>query len=151
MLDRKHNDTNRTWQHNNTARQQDDPASRRSKLARGEVAALLLSALFVISLFLTPQITWVVGLVAGLMMLAVAIAVGLRLWARDRVSANKVSSNGETSARPNRGTNDIAGSPTFGRGFDSRHPAMIGVIEVSCGFPFMTIRCARPHSNHNLT
>ena len=44
MLERKHNDTNRTWQHNNTARQQDDPAPRRSKLARGEVAALLLVA-----------------------------------------------------------------------------------------------------------
>jgi protein-S-isoprenylcysteine O-methyltransferase Ste14 len=92
MLERKHN---------NTARQQDDPAPRRSKLARGEVAAVLLAALFVISLFLVPQITWVVGLVAGLIMLAVAIALGLRLWARDRVTANKVSSNGETSARPN--------------------------------------------------
>ena len=103
MLEPKHNDTNRTWQHNNTARQQDDPAPRRSKLARGEVAALLLVALFVISLFLTPQITWVVGLVAGLIMLATAIALGLRLWARDRVSV-KVSSNGETSARPNGGT-----------------------------------------------
>lgn len=104
MLERKHNDTNRTWQHNNTARQQDDPAPRRSKLARGEIAAVLLAALFVISLFLTPQITWVVGLVAGLIMLAIAIALGLRLWARDRVSVNKVSSNGETGARPNGGT-----------------------------------------------
>ena len=84
MRERKHNDTNRTWQHNNTVRQQDDPAPRRSKLARGEIVALLLAALFVISLFLTPQITWVVGLAAGLIMLAVAIALGLRLWVRDR-------------------------------------------------------------------
>jgi len=103
MLERKHNDTNRTWQHNNTARQQKDPAPRRSKLARGEVAALLLAALFVISLFLTPQITWAVGLVAGLTMLAIAIALGLRLWARDRVSV-KVSSNSRASAGPNGGT-----------------------------------------------
>ena len=92
MLERKHNDTS-TWQHNNTAWQQDDPAPRQSKLARGEVAALLLAALFVILLFLTPQITWAVGLVAGLIMLATAIALGLRLWARDRVSV-KVSTNG---------------------------------------------------------
>ena len=104
MLEPKHNDTNRTWQHNNTARQQKDPAPRRSKLARGEVAALLLAALFVISLFLTPQITWVVGLVAGLIMLATAIALGLRLWARDRITVNKAPPNGETSARPNGGT-----------------------------------------------
>jgi uncharacterized membrane protein len=104
MRERKHNDTNRTWQHNNTARQQDDPAPRRSKLARGEVAALLLAALFVISLFLAPQITWVVGLVAGLIMLAVAIALGLRLWARDRITVNRAPPNGETSARPNGGT-----------------------------------------------
>jgi hypothetical protein len=102
MPERKHNDTNRTWQYNNTARQ-DDPAPRRSKLARGEAAALLLATLFVISLFLTPQITWAVGLVAGLIMLTIAIALGLRLWARDRISVNKASSNGETSARPNGG------------------------------------------------
>jgi hypothetical protein len=103
MLERNHNDTNRTWQHSNTARQQDDSAPRRSNLARGEVAALLLAALFVISLFLTPQITWAVGLVAGLTMLAIAIALGLRLWARDRVSV-KVPSNGRASAGPNGGT-----------------------------------------------
>jgi hypothetical protein len=103
MRERKHNDTNRTWQHNNTARQQDDPAPRRSKLARGEIAAVLLAALFVISLFLTPQFTWVVGLIAGLIMLAVAIALGLRLWTRDRISVSKAPPNGETIARPNGG------------------------------------------------
>jgi protein-S-isoprenylcysteine O-methyltransferase Ste14 len=104
MLERKHIDTNRTWRHNNTARQQDDPAPRRSNLARGEIAAVLLAALFVISLFLAPQITWAVGLVAGLIMLAVAVALGLRLWARDRISVNRAPPNGETSARPNGGT-----------------------------------------------
>src|SRR5689334_14639268 len=48
MRERKLNDTSRTWQHkhNNTARQQDGPAPpRRSKLARGETAALLLAVL----------------------------------------------------------------------------------------------------------
>ena len=101
MRERKHNDTSRTWQHNNTARQQDDPAPRRSKLAGGEAAALLLTALFVISLFLAPQITWMVGLAAGLIMLAGAIALGLRLWARDRISVNWAPPNDEASARPN--------------------------------------------------
>ena len=87
MRERKLNDTSRMWQHkhNNTARQQDGPASpRRSKLARGEAAALLLAVLFVISLFL-----------AG------AIALGLRLWAPDRISVNRAPPNDEASARPN--------------------------------------------------
>jgi uncharacterized membrane protein len=101
MLERKQIDTNRTWRHNNTARQQDDPAPRRSNLARGEIAAMLLAALFVISLFLAPQTTWAVGLVAGLIMLAVAVALGLRLWARDRISVNRAPPNDEASARPN--------------------------------------------------
>jgi protein-S-isoprenylcysteine O-methyltransferase Ste14 len=104
MRERKLNDTSRTWQHkhNNTARQQDGPAPpRRSKLARGEAAALLLAVLFVISLFLSPQITWMVGLAAGLIMLAGAIALGLRLWAPDRISVNRAPPNDEASARPN--------------------------------------------------
>ena len=84
MRELKHHDTIRPWPHNNMARPQDDRAPRRSKLAAGGALALVLAALFVIALFQAPQIAWMVGLAAGLIMLAVATAFGFRQWARGR-------------------------------------------------------------------
>lgn len=102
----------RERKHNDTARQQGDPAPQRSRLARGEIVAVLLAVLFVISLFLTPQSTWVVGLLAGLILLAVAIALGLRLWARDRTIVDRAPQNGEPTHARTGAPLHVAGSPS---------------------------------------
>jgi hypothetical protein len=84
MRELKHNDTIRPWPHNNMARPRDNRAPRRSKLAAGGALALVLAALLVMSLFQAPQIAWMVGLAAALIMLAVATALGFRQWIRGR-------------------------------------------------------------------
>ena len=86
MRELEHNDTIRPWRHNNMVRPQDDRAPRRSKLAAGGALALVLAALFIMALFQAPQIAWTVGLAAGLITLAVAMAFAFRQWARRRTS-----------------------------------------------------------------
>ena len=81
----------------NTARQQDDAAPRRSRLAAGGVLTLVLAALFVMLLFLAPQAAWTVPLAAALIMLDVTIGLAVRQWARSQTS--KYLPNGGTSAR----------------------------------------------------
>lgn len=84
----------------NTARQQDDTAPRRSKLGAAGVVALALAALFVMLLFVAPQIAWTVPLAAALIMLDVTIGLAVRQWARGRT--NKFLTNDGTSARRRR-------------------------------------------------
>lgn len=83
MRELRHHDTIRRWLHNNMVRPRDDRAPRPSKFVAGGFIALL-AALLVMALFQAPQIVWMVGLAAALILLAVATALGFRQWARGR-------------------------------------------------------------------
>lgn len=94
----------------NTAREQDDAAPRRSRFAAGGVSALVLAALFVTLLFLAPQAAWTVPLVAALIMLDVTIGLAVRQWVRGRTTRHLP--NGGTSACDRRAGNRP--TPTLG-------------------------------------
>lgn len=76
------------------ARQQDDTAPRRPRLAAGGVLALVLAALFVMLLFLAPQAAWTVPLTAALIMLDVTIGLGFRQWALRRQPSQRARHRG---------------------------------------------------------